>query len=145
MRSNRAIVVLAMCALALGAALAPASAAKSDKAEEKTPKFKGSIRVEGTPPLAELKKKVKITQADAEKAAIKAVGAKEPTKVTYSELEVEEGFLVYSIDVKITGKEGVEEIYIDPGNGKVLLRVHESDEDEDEETAGESEDDEDGD
>ena len=134
MRSKRALVILAVSALAFGAALAPASAAKSsDKAEAKVTKIKGSIKVEGNPPLAELQKKVKIAQADAEKAAIKAVGSKESAKATYSELEIEEGFLVYSIDVKVPGIEGVEEVWIDAGNGKVLRRTHESDDDEDDE------------
>lgn len=133
MRSRRAIMILTMCALALGAAVLTASATSltpAQPAEPKTPKIKGTIKVEGKPPLAELKKKVKITQADAEKAAVKAVGVN--AKVDDSELEIEQGFLVYSVDVKVAGKKGLEEVWIDAGSGKVLMQRHETD-DEDEE------------
>ena len=42
------------------------------------------------------------------------------------ELEVEDGCLVYSFDIKVAGKSGAEEVMVDAGNGKVLSRKHES-------------------
>jgi len=131
------MVVLTMSALALGAALLTANAAPKagEPAEPKTPKIKGTLKVEGNPPLEELKKRIKVTQPDAEKAALKAVGAKDGMKVTDSELEIEQGFLIYSIDIKVTGKDGIEEVWVDAGSGKVLARTHEADEDDDEDEA----------
>jgi len=126
---------LAVSVLTIGAAVLAASAAapkSAEPAEPKAPKIKGTIKVEGNPPVTELKKKVKITQADAEKAAIKAVGVN-GAKVDDSELEIEQGFLIYSVDVKVAGKKGLEEIWIDAGNGKVLMQRHETDEDEEDE------------
>jgi uncharacterized membrane protein YkoI len=142
-RSLRAMLVLTMSVLVLGAAAWAAGAAPkagAEPAEPKTPKIKGTIKVEGKPPLAELKKKTKISQADAEKAAIKAVGGTEEKKVDDSELEIEQGFLIYSVDVRVAGKKGLEEVWIDAGSGKVLMQRHETDEDEDledEDAAGE--------
>ena len=101
-------------------------------AEPKMPKIKGTIKVEGKPTLAELKKKVKVTQADAEKAALKAVGGEGSKRTTYAELEIEQGYLVYAIDVKVEGKQGVEEVWVDAGSGKVLGRRHEIDDDDEE-------------
>jgi len=146
------MAAVAMSALTLGAILAASAAPKvaadapepkaggekaatkagGEPAAMKTPKIKGTIKVEGNPSLAELKKKVKISQADAEKAALKAVGGEDSKKTTYSELEIEQGFLVYSIDVKIAGKDGVEEVWVDAGSGKVLAKMHEADDDDDE-------------
>ena len=40
-------------------------------------------------------------------------------------IELEEGCLVYSYDIKVPGKAGVEEILIDAGTGKVLRTEHE--------------------
>jgi len=149
----KAMTVLAIGALALGAALATAGAAPKAGAEakepkagaeaaaEKSPKIKGTIKVEGNPSLEELKKRVKITQADAEKTALKAVGGDASKKTTYSELEIEQGFLVYSIDVKVAGKDGVEEIWIDAGSGKVLARMHEADDEDDDASGADDEDD----
>lgn len=68
-----------------------------------------------------------VNQADAEKAALAgfanfAVAA----TVAESELEVERGCLVYSFDVQVAGKKGVEEVLVDAGTGKVLSREHET-------------------
>jgi uncharacterized membrane protein YkoI len=46
--------------------------------------------------------------------------------VTEGELEVEHGCLVYSFDIRVTGKDGVEEVLIDAGSGKVLFHEHEN-------------------
>jgi hypothetical protein len=137
------MVVLTMSALALGAALLTANAAPKagEPAEPKTPKIKGTLKVEGNPPLEELKKRIKVTQPDAEKAALKAVGAKEGMKVTDSELEIEQGFLIYSIDIKVAGKDGIEEVWVDAGSGKILAKMHEADDDDDDEKGQDDSDD----
>jgi hypothetical protein len=71
----------------------------------------------------------KITSAQAEKTALAKVGAKHnkaTLKVQSSELEIEHGCLVYSFDIKVVGKRGVEEIFVDAGDGKVLSHLHET-------------------
>ena len=70
----------------------------------------------------DLKKMAKISLETAQKAAL----AKQPGTVSKSELEVEDGCLVYSFDIKIAGKSGAQEILVDAGNGKVLSSKHES-------------------
>lgn len=96
-------------------------------------KWKGSIPVTGTHTEGELVKLAKISSSDAEKVALKIVGGEEGASEIFAcELEVEDGYLVYSVEVKVGGEEGVEELLIDAGSGKVLLREHESDEGEEE-------------
>jgi len=86
----------------------------------------GSIKVEGEPGDAELAKMAKISKADAERIALKALEAKaEDKKFTDSELEVEDGYLVYSIEMTVKGRKGIDEILVDAGNGKILSREHE--------------------
>ncbi len=58
----------------------------------------------------------KITLTEAEKTALAKVGAKygkAALKIQSSELEIERGCLVYSFDIKVVGRRGVEEIFID--------------------------------
>jgi uncharacterized membrane protein YkoI len=74
----------------------------------------------------ELAAMAKVTQADAQKTALAAL--KDPSKVTVksAELEAEHGCLLYSFDIEVAGKTGVQEVQIDAGNGKVLSNKHES-------------------
>jgi uncharacterized membrane protein YkoI len=46
--------------------------------------------------------------------------------ITKGGLEVENGCLVYSYDVKVPGKSGFEEVIVDAGSGKVLKTEHEN-------------------
>jgi len=74
----------------------------------------------------ELAGMAKVTRADAQKTALAKF--KDPSKATVksAELEAEHGCLVYSFDIAVAGKTGVQEIQIDAGNGKVLSSKHES-------------------
>jgi predicted lipoprotein with Yx(FWY)xxD motif len=74
----------------------------------------------------ELAAMAKVTQADAQKAALASL--KDPSKATVkgAELEAEQGCLVYSFDIDVAGKTGVQEVQVDAGNGKVLSSKHES-------------------
>ena len=74
---------------------------------------------------ATLQNLAKVTQAEAQKTAL-AQFKSSSTKIKSSELEVEQGCLVYSFDIAVSGKPGVEEIMIDAGTGKILSRKHES-------------------
>jgi hypothetical protein len=74
----------------------------------------------------ELAAMAKVTQADAQKTALASF--KDPSKATVkeAELEAEHGCLVYSFDIEVTGKTGVQEVQVDAGNGKLLSSKHES-------------------
>src|SRR5216684_4370554 len=74
----------------------------------------------------ELAAMAKVTQADAQKTALATL--KDPSKATVksAELEAEHGCLLYSFDIEVAGKTGVQEVQIDAGNGKVLSNKHES-------------------
>ena len=74
---------------------------------------------------AELQNLTKVTQAEAQKAALAKIKASS-TKIESAELEVELGCLVYSFDIAIAGKPGIEEMIVDAGTGKVLSHEHES-------------------
>ena len=68
----------------------------------------------------------KWTQADALAAALKSLNTT-PDKATVkkSELEVEDGCLVYSFDIVVAGdSKGKHEIEVDAGNGRILKTDH---------------------
>ena len=73
---------------------------------------------------AQLAGLAKVPQADAEKQALTQV--KGPATVADAELEAEHGCLIWSFDLRLTGKSGIQEVQIDAGNGKVLSVKHES-------------------
>jgi hypothetical protein len=74
----------------------------------------------------ELAAMARVTQADAQRAALATFKDRSKATVKSAELEAEHGCLVYSFDIEIAGKTGVQEIQIDAGNGKVLSNKHES-------------------
>jgi uncharacterized membrane protein YkoI len=120
MRGKIAIVFVLCILLATSVALA----VETKRAKES---WTGTIQVAGNHSVAELAKMAKVSMADAEKTALAAVKANDADKkVTNRELEVEHGYLIYSFDIKVTGKKGIEEVNVDAGDGKVLARAHES-------------------
>jgi uncharacterized membrane protein YkoI len=68
----------------------------------------------------------KWTQADALKAALTSLNTtSEKATVKKSELEVEDGCLVYSFDIEVAGEsKGKHEIEVDAGNGRILSTDH---------------------
>ena len=71
---------------------------------------------------AKLAAKAKITEAAAAATAL----AKVPGgKIESVELEEEDGKLIYSYDIKVAGKKGIEEIQIDAITGAVAKTEHE--------------------
>jgi uncharacterized membrane protein YkoI len=69
-----------------------------------------------------LEKMAKLSRTAAEKTAL----AKAAGTVSKGDLEVEDGCLVYSFDIKVAGKSGAEEIMVDAGNGKIISHKHET-------------------
>ena len=84
-----------------------------------------SIKASKTTKTADMQAMAKISADDAKKAALGAVNVAGAT-IAKGELEVEDGCLVYSYDVKVPGKSGAEEVYVDAGNGKIIKNVHET-------------------
>jgi hypothetical protein len=59
-------------------------------------------------------------------AAMATKGGPAAASVAEFELEVERGCLVWSFDLKLPDKPGVQEVMIDVGDGKVFSSAHES-------------------
>ena len=87
--------------------------------------IKCSIRPAKDTPASDLPSLAKVSQADAQKTALARIKAPS-TAVAEGEFEVEQGCLVYSFDIRIPDKPGIEEIMVDAGTGKVLSHNHES-------------------
>jgi len=84
---------------------------------------------------AKLVKEAKITEETAAATALKAV----PNgKISSVELEKEDGKFIYSYDVKVPGKSGIEEVHVDAMTGELVSNVHESPTDEKAEKAKEA-------
>lgn len=76
----------------------------------------------------------RVPEPDARAAALAAVPG---AAVKGEELEREDGRWIYSYDLVIPGRSGVEEVHVDAVTGKVLAREHEGEEDEAAEAARE--------
>src|SRR5260221_11205037 len=72
---------------------------------------------------AQLMRQAKITKAVATKTALAQVPG---GKVKSSEIERESGKLIYSFDIKVAGKTGIEEINVDAITGDVVPLEHET-------------------
>src|SRR4051812_21529001 len=79
-----------------------------------------------------LAKKAKVTEEVAAKAAMARVPKGEIQTV---ELEQEKGKLIYSYDIKVAGKSGIDEVGVNAITGKVVAYAHESPADEKKEAA----------
>ena len=85
-----------------------------------------SIHAKRSQSKDELTAMAKWSQADAQDAALKSLNVT-PDKATVkkSELEVEDGCLVYSFDIEVAGdSKGHHEIQVDAGNGRILSTDH---------------------
>lgn len=85
-----------------------------------------SIRPRKGASKEELKSLAKVSEEVARKTALASLKDSAKATVKESELEAEHGCLVYSFDIAVAGKSGIEEIQIDAGNGKILSSEHES-------------------
>src|SRR6476469_5952653 len=84
---------------------------------------------------AALAKKAKITEDVAARAALARVpnGA-----IQTVELEEEKGKLIYSYDIKVSGKSGIDEVAVRAISGKVIAFAHETPADEKKEAAADA-------
>jgi uncharacterized membrane protein YkoI len=72
---------------------------------------------------AVLRREAKISEAAARKTALAAVPG---GRVQSHELEREKGKLIYSYDIKVAGKSGVDEVNVDAITGAIVAHEHES-------------------
>ena len=84
-----------------------------------------SIKASKLTKTADMKAMAKVSADQAKEAALGAVTVS-GASIAKGELEVEDGCLVYSYDVKVPGKMGSQEVYVDAGTGKVLQSFHEA-------------------
>ena len=76
---------------------------------------------------AELQKEAKMTMADARAMAMREVPG---ARVQAGEIEREGGKLIYSFDMKVPHKSGIDEVNIDAMTGKLVSKQHETPKDE---------------
>ena len=94
---------------------APAKSKAPSKAEQSPAGYKKELP-------AKLLAKAKVAEAAAAASAL----AKVPGgKINGVELEEEDGKLIYSYDIKVAGKAGIEEIHVDAITGAVIKSEHE--------------------
>ena len=107
-----------LCTLALALAL-PIAAFAQVPTKAATP-LKPKPKVESQATLA---KEAKVSLVDATATALKEVPG---GKVSAHELEREKGKLIYSFDIKVAGKSGIEEVAVDAMTGAMIEKVHET-------------------
>jgi hypothetical protein len=76
-------------------------------------------------PASALPGLARISKAEAQKRALARLKS-QSAEIVSAELEVEQGCLVYSFDIRLSGKPGVEEIMVDAGTGKIVSHKHET-------------------
>ena len=76
-------------------------------------------------PLSALAGLATISKAEAQKTALARVKATS-TEIVSAELEIEQGCLVYSFDIRLSGRSGIEEIMVDAGTRKIVSQKHET-------------------
>ena len=92
-------------------------------------------RVKKATSQAELQKEAKISEATARATALKEV----PNgTVKSSELERENGKLIYSYDITVPGKTGIDEVNVNAIDGSVVAKQHETPKSEKKEAAQEA-------
>ncbi len=107
----------------LGAALIAVLAAYPLAAASK---MNCSIRPPKASAKADLSRIAKVGQADARRAALASKGIPLGASVAEAELEVEHGCLVWSFDLKLPDRPGVQKVMVDAGNGKILSSAYET-------------------
>ena len=88
------------------------------------PHHKAHAKVESQ---AALEKEAKMSMADARAMALATVPG---STVQAGEIEREGGKLIYSFDMKVAGKSGIDEVNIDAMTGKLVSNKHETPKDE---------------
>jgi uncharacterized membrane protein YkoI len=116
-----ALVASATVAAAQGTATYNKSAVKTTTQASKTGKTRRTVKKADT--QAALQKEARISEATARATALKEV----PNgTVKSSELERENGKLIYSFDITVPGKTGIDEVNVNAIDGSVIAKQHET-------------------
>lgn len=116
-----ATTLVACAAAATLSAQAPAPAKPMSTAAPQQKMMAKPAAKKDTPAL--LRKEAKVSMKTARRDALKEV----PNgKVQTSELERENGKLIYSFGIKVAGKTGIEEVNIDAMTGALVAHEHET-------------------
>ena len=116
-----AIAACATVASAQGTATYNKSAVKTTTQASKTTPTRHKVRKAES--QATLQKEAKISEATARATALKEV----PNgSVKSSELEREHGKLIYSYDITVPGKTGIDEVNVNAIDGSVVAKQHET-------------------
>ena len=127
-----AIAATATVAAAQGTTAASKSAVKTTTQAKTIRSHRKSIRSESQ---AALQREAKVSESTARATALKEV----PNGIVKSsELEREKGKLIYSYDISVPGKTGIEEVNVDAIDGSVIAKEHETPRMEKKEAAKES-------
>jgi uncharacterized membrane protein YkoI len=129
-------IAATLCAFAAAATLSaqtPATAKSASAPGRQTSSTKPAAKARRDTP-ASLRKEAKISEKTARATALKEV----PNgKVVSSELERENGNLIWSYDIRVAGKSGIEEVTVNAITGAVVTHEHETPKAEKKEAAAE--------
>lgn len=126
-------LAVGICACMAAVTMAAQTPAAAKPVAAKPAAAKPAAKVHKDTP-ASLRKEAKISEKTARATALKEV----PNgKVTSYEIERENGKLIWSYDIKLAGKSGIEEITIDAMTGAVVTHEHETPKNEKKEAATE--------
>ena len=118
-----AVAIAATTAVAGAQAPSASKAAVKPASQTSTSTAKRHHRTMKRETQADLQKEAKIAETDARATALKEV----PNGTVKSEeLEREKGKLIYSYDISVPGKSGVEEVNVNAIDGSVVGKMHES-------------------
>ena len=109
------------------AALAFIVATGASAGAQATHKVAGAAPHKKVETQAQLQKEAKMTMVDARAMAQKTVPS---GKIASGEIEREGGKLIYSFDMKVPGKSGIDEVNIDAMSGTLISNQHETPKDE---------------
>lgn len=121
---HRAMLTLALLttftlACGEGAERARGEENEADEAGEMAGQTAGAARIELP---ADLMDRAGVTVEAAKAAALARVPG---AVVQAGELEEEDGALIYSFDLKVAGRDGIEEVHVDALTGEVVAQEHE--------------------
>ena len=118
-----ALAASATVAGAQGTYKSTAKPATAKPATQATTKAKPHTKVKKAETQADLQKEAKISEETARATALKQV----PNgSVKSSELERENGKLIYSYDITVPGKTGIDEVNVNAMDGTVVAKQHET-------------------
>jgi uncharacterized membrane protein YkoI len=107
----------------IGVAFAFLVIAGASAGAQATPKTATTAPHKKVETQADLQKEAKMTMRDARALAQKTVPS---ARIQAGEIEREGGKLIYSFDMKVAGKSGIDEVNIDAMTGRLISKAHET-------------------